>query len=80
MVAEYLLLHSPRGLWTTVSCQRCRPQVSMGAKGARCSMNTKGAQRKILPTLHPNTILNPTLTLTPDPNPQLTPNPTPNQD
>ena len=29
----------------------------MGAKGAPCSMNTKGAQRKILSTLHPNTIL-----------------------
>ena len=29
----------------------------MGAKGARRSMNTKGALRKILSTLHPNTIL-----------------------
>ena len=28
----------------------------MGAKGARCSMNIQGAQRKILSTLHPNTI------------------------
>ena len=28
----------------------------MGAKGARRSMNTKGALRKILSTLHPNTI------------------------
>ena len=50
----------------------------MGAKGARCFMNTKGAPRKILSTFHPNTILNPTLTLTPTPNPQPTPNPTPN--
>ena len=33
----------PRGLRPTVSCQRCRPQSSMGAKGARCYMNTKGA-------------------------------------
>ena len=31
----------------------------MGAKGARRSMNTKGALRKILSTLHPNTILKP---------------------
>ena len=33
----------------------------MGAKGARCAMNTKGALRKILSTLHPNTILKPNL-------------------
>ena len=33
----------------------------MGAKGARCSMNTKGALRKILSTVHPNTILKPNL-------------------
>ena len=33
----------------------------MGAKGARRSMNTKGALRKILSTLHPNTILKPNL-------------------
>ena len=33
----------------------------MGAKGARCSMNTKGALRTILSTLHPNTILIPNL-------------------
>ena len=33
----------------------------MGAKGARCSMNTKGAPRKILSTWHPNTILKPNL-------------------
>ena len=33
----------------------------MGAKGARCSMNTKGARRKILFTLHPNTVLKPNL-------------------
>ena len=42
-----------RGLRPTVSCQRYRPHASMGAKGARCSMNTKGALRKILSTLHP---------------------------
>ena len=51
----------PRGLRPTVSCQRCRPQASMGAKGARHCMNTKGASRKILPTLHPNIILKPNL-------------------
>ena len=51
----------PRGLRPTVSCQRCRPQESMGAEGARCSMGTKAAQRKILFTLHPSTI--------PEPNP-----------
>ena len=33
----------------------------MGAKGARCFMNTKGAPRKNLSTLHPNTILKPNL-------------------
>ena len=33
----------------------------MGAKGARCSMNTKGALRKNLSNLHPNTILKPNL-------------------
>ena len=33
----------------------------MGAKGAQRSMNTKGALRKILSTLHPNTILEPNL-------------------
>ena len=33
----------------------------MGAKGARCSMNTKGAPRKILSTLHTKTILKPNL-------------------
>ena len=33
----------------------------MGAKGARCSMNTKGALRKILSTLHSNTIPQPNL-------------------
>ena len=38
----------PRGLRPTVSCQRCRPKASMGAEGARCYMNTKGALRKIL--------------------------------
>ena len=52
----------------------------MGAKGARCSMNTKGASRKILSTLHPNTILKPNLDSNAHPQPQPTPNPTPNQD
>ena len=33
----------------------------MVAKGARCSMNTKGALRKIFSTLHPNTFLKPNL-------------------
>ena len=33
----------------------------MGAKGARCYMNTKGALRKILSNLHRNTILKPNL-------------------
>ena len=47
----------PRGLRPTVSCQRCCPQASMGAQGARCSMNTKGALRQSLSNLHPNTIL-----------------------
>ena len=51
----------PRGLRPTVSCQRCRPQASMGAKSARRFMNTKGALRKILSTSHPNTILKPNL-------------------
>ena len=35
----------------------------MGAKGARCSMSTKGARGKFLSTLHPNTILDPTPSL-----------------
>ena len=51
----------PRGLRPTVSCQRCRPQASMGAKGAQRCMNTKGALRKILSILHPNIILKPNL-------------------
>ena len=46
----------------------------MGAKGARCSMGTKGERRKILSTLHPNTILKPN----PDPNTHLNPQPSPN--
>ena len=41
-----------RGLWPTVSCHRCRPQASMGAKGAQRSMNAEGAPRKFLSTLH----------------------------
>ena len=51
----------PRGLRPTISCQRCCPQASMGAEGTQCSMNTKGALRKILSNLHPNTILKPNL-------------------
>ena len=51
----------PKGLRPTVSCQRCRTQVSMGTKGARCSLNTKGSLKKILSTLHPNTSLKPNL-------------------
>ena len=49
----------------------------MGTKGARCSMNTRGALRKILSTLHPNTILKSNLDSNTHPNPQPTPNPTP---
>ena len=41
----------------------------MGAKGARCSMNTKGALRKILSTFHPNTICKPNLDSTAHPQP-----------
>ena len=33
----------------------------MGTKAARCSVNTKSTLRKILCTLHPNTILKPNL-------------------
>ena len=43
------------GLRPTVSCHRCRPQESMGVKGARRSMGSKAARRKVLSTLHPNT-------------------------
>ena len=47
-------------------------------------MNTKGALRKILSNLHPNTILKPNLDSNTTPNPQLapvpTPDPNPNQD
>ena len=53
----------------TVSCQRCRPQASMGAKGARHSMNTKGTLTKLLSTLHPNTILKPNLDSNAQPQP-----------
>ena len=48
----------------------------MGAKGERHSTGAKGAQRKILSTLHPNTILKPN----PDPNAHPNPKPSPNQD
>ena len=65
------------GVRPTVSCQRCCPQESTGAKGARRSMGTKAAQRKLFSTLHPSTIPKPN----PDPktptHPQPTPNPTP---
>ena len=43
----------------------------MGTEGARRSMGTKGNPRKILSTLHPNTILKPN----PDPNAPPPPNP-----
>ena len=49
----------------------------MGAKGARRSMGTKAAQRKILSTLHPNTILKPNPDPNTHPNPQPSPYPTP---
>ena len=53
---------------------------------SRCSEGTKGAQRKIFSTLHPNTILKPnpdpnarpSPKLSPNPNPTSTPNPRPN--
>ena len=48
----------------------------MGAEGARRSMGTKGAQRDILFTLHPNPILKPN----PHPNTHPNPQPSPNQD
>ena len=48
----------------------------MGAEGARRSTGTKGAQRKILSTLHPSTILEPNC----DPNTHPNPKPSPNQD
>ena len=49
---------------------------SMGAKGAQRSRGTKGARRKILSILHPNTNLNPN----PDPNTNPKPSPSPNPD
>ena len=33
----------------------------MGAEGSRCPMNAKGARRKFLSNLHPNTMLKPNL-------------------
>ena len=52
MRAQYPLLIALGGLRPTLSCPRCRPQESMGAKGARCSMGTKAARRKTpTPTL-----------------------------
>ena len=41
----------------------------MGALGARCSTNTKGALRKILSNLHPDTILKPNLDSNAQPQP-----------
>ena len=49
----------------------------MGAEGAQRSIGTKAAQRKILSTLHPNTILKPNPNPNTHPNPQPSPNPTP---
>ena len=49
----------------------------MGAEGARRSMGTKGTRRKILFTLHPNTILKLDPNPNTHPNPQPNPNPTP---
>ena len=49
----------------------------MGTEGARRSMGIKGAQRKILPTLPPNTILKPNTNANAHRNPQPSPNPTP---
>ena len=48
----------------------------MGAEGTQRSMGTKGARRKILSTLHPNTILKPNLDPNARPNPTPSPNPT----
>ena len=47
----------------------------MGAKGARRSMVTKGARRKVLSSLH--IILKPNLDRNAHPNPQPSPTPTP---
>ena len=49
----------------------------MGAKGARRSMGTKAARRKVLSTLLSNTILKPNPDPNTHPNPQPSPNPTP---
>ena len=55
----------------------------MGAEGAQCSTGTKAAQRKILSTLYPSTILKPNLdpnthtNLQPSPTPTPTPTPSP---
>ena len=65
------------GLWPAFSRQRCRPQESRGAKGARHSISTKATRRKLLSTLHPNTILKPNPDPKTHPNPQPRPNPTP---
>ena len=65
-----------KGLRPTVSCHR-HPKESMGAKGARRSMGIKAAQRKILSTLHPNTILKPNLDPNTHPKPEPSPNSTP---
>ena len=49
----------------------------MGAKGAPCSMGTKGAGRKFLSILHPNTTFKPSPGPGAHPNPQPSPSPTP---
>ena len=49
----------------------------MGAEGVRRSMGTKGARRKFLSTLHPNTISEPNPHCTAHPNPKPSSNPTP---
>ena len=66
-------VNSPPPKRPTVSCQRYWPQESMAAEGARRSTGNKGARRKLLSTLHPNTILNPN----PDPNAHPNPQPSP---
>ena len=64
----------PKKTWRLRGGRLPRP-----AKGAQCSMNTKGAlSSKFGPLCTPTISLNPTLTLMPTPNPQPTPNPTPN--
>ena len=49
----------------------------MGAKCARRPTGTKGTRKKILSTLHPNTVLHPNPNPNPHPNPKPSPNPPP---